>query len=125
MEALFSHYTSAFDAFDAKAIASLYRLPCAIADADGVQVYSEKDTLIQKFSANCEKMRDFGYQSAEFNIVDVQVLSDTQNTVTLEWRIHTKGAHIDFHTLYLCHKVENQWRIFSANVYPGSFNKPV
>ncbi|XOV80994.1 MAG: hypothetical protein ACFHVJ_08590 [Aestuariibacter sp.] len=122
MEELFTKYTAAFDAFDAVAIAGLYRLPCAISDADGVQTYSRVSELTDKFAANCEAMRNFGYQSARFNLLEIQPLGGEQVAVNIGWCINTVNSSFEFRTLYLCHKVSDQWLIFSANVYPGSFS---
>ncbi|WP_419146776.1 hypothetical protein [Pseudoalteromonas 'SMAR'] len=46
MEALFKQYAAAWDAFNPKAIADLYLLPCAIVDSDGVQVLCISSNLI-------------------------------------------------------------------------------
>ncbi|WP_088328992.1 hypothetical protein [Lacimicrobium sp. SS2-24] len=120
MEELFIKYAAAFDAFDPEKIASLYRLPCAVSDADGVQTFTDKAALIKKFFANCKAMRGFGYQKAQFNILEKQQLGKKKVAVTIGWRIMTVGSHIDFRTLYICHQIENAWYIFSANVYEGS-----
>ncbi len=74
MEELFQKYTATFDTLSLDAIASLYRLPCEISDADGVQTYTDKSELVSKFSANCEAMKSFGYKNAQFNILDKQPL---------------------------------------------------
>lgn len=122
MDELFSKYLAAFDAFDATAIANLYRLPCAITDGDGVQTYSDRSELEAKFSKNCDTMGNFGYQSAQFNILQTQELGEEQVAVTVGWRITTTSSDIDFRTLYICHILEDSWFIFSANVYPGTFD---
>jgi hypothetical protein len=121
MEELFQKYTAAFDKLSPDAIASLYRLPCAISDADGVQTYTDKSELVSKFSANCEAMKSFGYKNAQFNILDKQPLSKKEMAVNIGWRVITTSSNIDFRTLYICHQVNHAWLIFSANVYQGSF----
>ncbi|MCW8091998.1 hypothetical protein [Alteromonas sp. ASW11-130] len=123
MEELFRNYTAAFDALNGNAIASLYRLPCAISDADGVQTYTEKSALVAKFSANCKTMESIGYQKALFNILDRQELSSEEMVVNIAWRVVTGRSNIDFRSLYLCHQINHAWLIFSANVYQGSFGK--
>jgi predicted RND superfamily exporter protein len=122
MEELFNKYTEAFDAFDPEAIANLYRLPCAISDADGVQAFASKSDLVKKFASNCESMRDFGYQHAQFNILQQQPLGQDKVATTIGWRINTRSSSIDFRTLYICHLVDSKWFVFSANVYQGSFS---
>ena len=121
MQHLFEQYTQAFDRFDAEAISDLYRLPCAITDGDGVQVYSDKEQLQAKFAANCEAMKGFAYKNAEFSILEELHMEADKVAVTVAWRINTNSNHIDFRSLYICHQVNGEWRIFSANVYPGSF----
>lgn len=122
MEELFKKYTAAFDAFNPEAISSLYCVPCAISDADGVQTYTEKTALISKFADNCETMRNFGYQYAQFNILQQQNLGQDKVAVTIGWRIKADSSDIDFRTLYICHLIGHDWLIFSANVYEGSFS---
>ena len=50
METLFNKYAEAWNAYNPEAIANLYRLPCAISDADGVETYTDKSSLIKKFA---------------------------------------------------------------------------
>ena len=121
MDELFRKYAVAFDAFNPQAIANLYRLPCAIADGDGVQTFTDKDALVKKFTFNCETMRSLGYQNTEFNVLEKQQLGKDKTAVTIGWRLYNKGSNIDFRTLYICHQIDNSWFIFSANVYEGSF----
>lgn len=123
MDEFFKSYTAAFDALDPNAIADLYRFPCTISDADGVQAYTDKSALIAKFSANCETMKNFGYIHAQFHILSTQLLSQNEVVVNVGWRIKTTDTYIDFRTLYICHQVNHSWLIFSANVYQGSFGK--
>lgn len=67
-------------------------------------------------------MINFGYQSAQFNILQIQGLGQDKAAVTIGWRINTESKKIDFRTLYICHNVNQHWLIFSANVYEGSFS---
>lgn len=122
MEQLFSDYATAFDALNPELIASLYRLPCAISDADGVQVFTDRPTLVSKFSKNCQTLRQLGYQRAKFTILSVEQLVNNELLVHVGWRVTTDNADIDFRTLYICHQIEQRWFLFSANVYPGCFN---
>ncbi|MBU2978808.1 ketosteroid isomerase family protein [Alteromonas sp. C1M14] len=121
MEEFFKKYTEAFDALNSEAIANLYRLPCAISDADGTLTFTERSALIKKFALNCESMRNFSYQSAQFKIMQEQTLGQDKVAVTVAWRVNAGNSNIDFHTLYVCHFIDNKWFIFSANVYQGSF----
>ena len=122
MEALFKQYATAWDASNPKAIAELYCLPCATADSDGVQTFSQRAALIIKLDKNCRDMQSFGYKQAKFNILNEQPLAKGQVAVTIGWLIETAHQNIEFRTLYICHQIEQTWYIFSANVYPGSFN---
>lgn len=121
LDAFFSQYTQAFDALSAESIAELYRLPCATSDGDGVNVYSDRQSLIEKFAGNCEAMKGFGYQKSMFRILEQQDLGEGKVSVNIAWRITTAGGNVDFRSLYICHKLSGDWRIFSANVYPGQF----
>lgn len=122
MNEFFREYTNAFDALDANEIASLYRIPCAISDADGDQVFSDKSALIKKFEANCKALRELGYQGAQFNIIEQQQLEQDKKSVTIGWRIETAVSNIEARTLYICHKINGSWCIFSTNVYSGGFS---
>lgn len=121
MEELFQKYAAAWDAFDPEAIASLYRLHCAIADSDGVQTYTDKTELVNKLSKNCRDMSKIGYKQAKFNILNQQKLDVGQVAVTIGWLIEIETQNIEFRTLYICHKTQQTWFVFSANVYQGSF----
>ncbi|WP_325893603.1 hypothetical protein [Grimontia sp. NTOU-MAR1] len=120
MEELFQKYAAAWDAFDPEAIASLYRLPCAIVDSDGVQTYTDKIELLNKFSNNCRDMGNIGYKQAKFSILNQQRLDVGQVAVNIGWLIETETQNIEFRTLYICHKIQQTWFVFSANVYQGS-----
>ena len=76
LDAFFSQYTQAFDALSAESIADLYRLPCATSDGDGVNVYSDRQSLIEKFAGNCDAMKGFGYQKSIFRILEQQDLGE-------------------------------------------------
>ena len=119
---LFESYTEAFDALDPVKIAQMYRLPCAVTDGDGVQTFNDVKSLTDKFTKNCAQMRNFGYQRAKFNILRREDLSQTQVAVYVGWCIETETSKLTFRTLYVCHFIDKAWRIFSANVYPGSFS---
>lgn len=122
MEELLNNYAAAFDKLDPKLIANLYRLPCAISDADGVQTFTDRPTLVSKFSKNCQTLRQLGYQKAKFTILSVEQLGNNELLVHVGWRVSTGNADIDFRALYICHQIEQRWFLFSANVYPGCFN---
>jgi hypothetical protein len=121
MEELFNNYTEAFNTLNSDAIASLYRLPCAISDADGTQTFTDRPALIKKFALNCESMRNFGYQCAQFKILQEQPLGQDKVAVTVAWRVKASNSNLDFRTLYVCHFIDDKWLVFSANVYQGSF----
>lgn len=121
MGELFQKYSEAFDSFDPEAIVSLYKLPCATLDGDGVNVFSSKERLIEKFEKNCEAMKAMGYQGSEFNVHHTQNLGENAKAITLGWRIHLEKDKMEFRTHYICHKENNQWFVFSANVYEGGF----
>ena len=121
MDNLFEKYTAAFNAFDALAISNLYTLPCSTSDADGARVFTDRDSLSAKFEKNCTSMQDMGYQFAEFKLLTEIRLGEASKAVNIAWRIHTEKSEIEFRTLYVCHKVEVNWLIFSANVYEGDF----
>lgn len=122
MEALFNNYKQAFDEFDAVRIASHYRLPCAVSDADGVLVFDNKDALIDKFRSNCKSMRAMGYVRSEFNILSELPMGSNTTAVNIGWRVQLERGDIEFRCLYICHYSEQHWQIFSANVFEGSFD---
>lgn len=122
MEPLFAQYAAAFEQLDPVGIASFYRLPCAISDADGVQTFTDRHALERKFSQNCEVLRRLGDAKAMFQLLRVEPLTSQQVLAEVGWRVRTASSDIDFRTLYICHQIEQHWRFFSAHVYPGSFS---
>lgn len=122
MEKLFQKYTDAFDSLDAKNIADLYMLPCSTSDGDGVNVFTTHESLVKKFTKNCESMVSMEYSNSQFNILDTIEMGDLSKTAIVGWRVYFQGAEIEFRALYICHKLNEEWRVFSANVYAGSFN---
>jgi len=122
MEEFFNKYTKAFDALNPETIASLYRLPSAISDGDGTQIFTDRPALVKKFASNCESMRNFGYQFAQFKIQQQHPLGQDKIAVTIAWRVNTGNSNIDFRTLYICHFIDSEWLVFNANVYQGSFS---
>lgn len=125
MDQLFKRYTNAFDAFDAAAIANIYTLPCSTSDADGANVFNERESLVQKFRQNCSSMKAMGYTHSHFNILSTIDMGNTAKAVNVGWRIFTTDEQIEFRCLYVCHKVNGQWCIFNANVYQGSFSNTI
>jgi hypothetical protein len=121
MEELLDHYVAAFDRLDAEQIAGLYRMPCAIADADGVQTFTEHEMLVRKFSQNCLQLQQLGYQRAQYQLLSVEPLGDNQLLVNVAWRVVFADSQLDFRSMYIVHKLEQRWLIFSTHVYPGSF----
>lgn len=122
MDELLSSYAAAFDKLDPNLIADAYRLPCAISDADGVQTFTDRASLVSKFSKNCDALQKLGYQQAKYNILNSQQLSNNELIVHVGWRVSTNHSDIDFRTLYICHQIEHRWFLFSVHVYPGSFS---
>lgn len=122
MDELFKQYTAAFDSFDATAIAGLYVLPCSASDGDGANVFSDRNSLTQKFRDNCSSMKSMGYTHSHFSILSTFDMGDAAKAVNIGWRIFTANGEVEFRCLYVCHRIDNQWLIFSANVYQGSFS---
>lgn len=121
MEELLDNYVAAFDRLDAEQIAGLYRMPCAIADADGVQTFTEREMLVRKFSHNCLQLQQLGYQRVQYQLLSVEPLGDNQLLVNVAWRVVFADSQLDFRTMYIVHKLEQRWLIFNTHVYPGSF----
>lgn len=122
MNELFENYTRAFDSLNASEIAGLYTLPCSTSDNDGSSVFTDKKSLIGKFEENCSSMKVMGYQSSVFKILNEIEMGENSRAVNMGWRVTTVDGEIEFRSLYICHKQENNWLIFSANVYQGTFN---
>ena len=114
---LFEQYATAFNLLDGKAIAQCYSIPCATMDGDGKHVFSERPSLVEKFSKNCKAMADMHYQSASYDIVEVKDLGATSKAVNIHWNVRTTHSSMEFGCLYLCSQESNQWQIFSACVY--------
>jgi len=121
MDELFEKYSNAFDTFDSAAIASLYTIPCSTSDVDGAKVFSSKGDLLDKFEKNCLSMKTMGYQSSSFNILNEICMGENSKAINIGWLIKFEKSEIEFRSLYICHKIDSQWYIFSGNVYEGSF----
>lgn len=109
MEELLSDYEAAFDKLDPNLIASLYRLPCAISNADGVQTFKDRPHLVSKFSKNCDVLQKLNYQQAKFNILSSEQLNNKDLLVHVGWRVIASNSDIEFRTLYICHQIEQRW----------------
>lgn len=121
MEELFQKYTDAFDSLDAKKITDLYMIPCSTSDVDGVNIFSNRESLLKKFIKNSESMKDMGYKHSQFSILDVIEMGESRQSAVIGWRVYLQDSELEFRALYICHKLNETWRVFSANVYPGSF----
>lgn len=121
IDSLFKKYRGGFDSLSALQISNLYTLPCSTSDGDGVNVFSKRKSLINKFEKNCLSMKAMGYKSSSFNILSEIEMGASAKAVNIGWRVHFFENDIEFRCLYICHEINNQWLIFSANVYEGSF----
>lgn len=117
MENLFNRYKSAFNALDADAIARCYTLPCATSDGDGRHAYSDKEALIEKFRINCQVLKSAGYKTASYSINESKSLGSHATALDLTWDIQFESSSLTFNALYICHNIDDEWLIFSVNVY--------
>ena len=122
MVELFRNYSRAFDSLNASRIAALYTLPCSTSDGDGLKVFVDEESLANKFEENCSAMKVMGYRSSEFNILSEINMGEFVTAVNVGWRVGTEKGEIEFRSMYVCHKENDSWLIFSANVYDGTFN---
>lgn len=121
MHNLFAQYANAFNQLDATSIANFYSLPCFVADGDGDQVFSERQSLINKFANNCHLMTNTQFEHCEFVILDDEDLGGKAKAVNVAWRVINNDSTIEFRAFYVCHLVNQRWTIFNASVYPGTF----
>jgi hypothetical protein len=122
MNEFFNEYARAFDSLQASAIANLYQLPCAISDGDGSHVFLSNSALTTKFSSNCNVLQTMGYKASRFTILTEQSLGQLAKAVTLGWQVQFENDKMEFRAHYVCHLQQGAWRIFSVQVYPGSFS---
>lgn len=115
---LLQQYTRAFDSLDDQQIAACYTHPCLISEGDGQLRFTSQNRLQQKFSGNCESLQAQGYKSSGFAINSYRVLDDDTVLVDVRWETFLASSQLVYNTLYLCRKVDQQWRIFVARVYP-------
>ncbi len=47
-------------------IAACYRLACAIADGDGVNVYTSYDDFLNKFANNCQQLKQQNLKEVDY-----------------------------------------------------------
>lgn len=114
---LFTSYQQAFKQFDSKAIASHYKFPCLIFDADGQQCFTNFDKLTAKFANSCNNMQEMGYIDSEFTIGEINILNDKLVSVDMCWKAQFETEPYEFRTLYLCSLENTSRRIFSTVVY--------
>ena len=119
----FETYQNGFDKFDPSAIASHYAIPCSVLDVDGLQFFSSHADLLEKLSSNCHSMKGMGYSGSEFSIHEIGVLGTAAVSVDLGWRVQLESGLLDFRTLYICRKIEDQWQVFNAIVYEGVYDE--
>ena len=117
LRALFERYRDAVNTFDPGQIAAHFTVPAAITDAGGPQVFGSIGALTAKLTAYCDHFHQIGYVDAEFEVGHFRPLGPTSAVVDLGWRIETTGDPVAFRSIYLCQKVEGQWRIFAAEAY--------
>ena len=121
IKSLFDSYNNAFDTRDHVKITALYTLPCATSDGDGQHVFRTEREVLEKFKTVCLNMKTMGCLHSEYKILKQESLGDKACAVTLGWKVHTENNAIEFRAHYICHKVEGQWKIFSAQVFNGTF----
>ncbi len=115
--AFFNRYRDAFNTFDANEIAEHYLLPAAVYDALGPHVFKTKGTLIAKFQEYCDRLQELGYVNGEFTAGYFHRTSAAGAVVDLEWKLETTDAPIVFRSVYLCRRIDDDWRIFVAEAY--------
>lgn len=120
---LFERYLQAFDAHDAAAISSLYTLPCALSDGAGQDVFTDKEPLVARFQQVCTQLQGMGYKGSEFNILKQEAMGPAACAVTVGWKTHFQNSETEYRGLYICHKVEEDWRVFTAHVFAGAFDE--
>ena len=101
---LFQQYMSAFNALDAEAISHCYTLPCATNDGDGQHVYSNRDTLTEKFRENCLTLKATNYKAASYSINELKPLGANTRAVDITWNIQFESNEIAFNALYMVKK---------------------
>ena len=121
MENFFNRYRDAFDAFDPETISSFYTLPCSTSDNDGLNVFSDSKSLINKLKLNCQSMKSMGCISSKFNILQTIDMGTLAKSIHVAWQVKTKSSNIEFRASYTLQKVEKDWRIFNVHVYPGCY----
>ncbi|ACA85717.1 hypothetical protein Swoo_1425 [Shewanella woodyi ATCC 51908] len=123
LTSLFQSYCQAFDDKDAVAISSKYTIPCAISDADGALVFNEHSALLEKFASNCNRLGELGHQYSEFVLSEQRQLGKGVAMVDVGWRVYFTDRSSEFRCLYIVHKTEPGWRIFSAHLYAEAHSK--
>ncbi|MEC4728605.1 hypothetical protein HWQ46_24085 [Shewanella sp. D64] len=123
LKTLLHSYGQAFDDKDAVAIAGKYTIPCAISDADGALVFSQSSALTEKFDKNCTRLTEQGHQYSEFVISEIRQLGRNVAKVDVGWRVYFSDMSSEFRCLYIMHKTELGWRIFSAQLYAEAHSK--
>jgi ketosteroid isomerase-like protein len=123
LTSLLQSYGQAFDDKNAVAIATKYTMPCAISDADGALVFSQSAALIEKFDKNCQRLTELKHQYSEFVISEMRQLGRNVAKVDVGWRVYFSDKPSEFRCLYIMHKTELGWKIFSAQLYVEAHSK--
>jgi hypothetical protein len=114
LKKLFNSYKKSFDNFDARAIATHYHLPCVIADVDGTLVYDTEKMLLEKFSTNCDAMKNMGYSDSQFKLINFKKLGDSLLSVDIAWQVKLNNGPFHFNGSYLCQLVKTDYLIIQA-----------
>ena len=113
---LFDRYKQGFVEYCPHSIANCYRIPCAVADGDGVNVYDSDEALLKKFDKNCNVLKQQDLRNVDYRVNNVTEISNNAIAVDIEWSISLGHTNVSFSGHYVCQKIDDNWRIFSAQL---------
>ena len=116
-EQFFRAYARAFDAFDAKAIASYCDLPCVITGPDRSGALVTAEQVVRNFEAVNDNHRALGYHRAVLTacaVIRTIGASFAEADVVWSFRRDDDSEIYAFPMTYLLRKPADQWKISCA-----------
>jgi hypothetical protein len=113
LKSFFRSYISAFNAFDARAIASHFHLPSSLITSHHVIVLADEEDAIASFNRLLAQHKKLGYHHAKILKITRSILSEqlTQTKITWSFRREDNSIIQDFDSLYLLGCYEQSLKI--------------
>lgn len=119
LRAFFARYRDAFDRLDGAAVAQLYALPSAIAQAGMTTFWTERAPIVENMVALCALYRERGYAGARYEAGPFIAQGDRYAVADIGWTIAWQGDDAPWHfrTTYNLVRTDDGWRVLLCTAY--------